>query len=253
MNRFAQIVFSIAVLSVTGCAPSPDSADLFQQPIVPYVRQPGTPPVESQRQPTTASRGGLKTPDGKPAAIQFPPERFTRNTAGIDGSGLCVFTSLFHTGDWQDDALFLRQLEYMRKQRGGGYPSKVDAVLKAAAKQYNLPVPEYVQIEDRDIDVLKLAVKNGYMPCVTYGISPTGRYGGKRINHMVNLVHADDKYIGVLDNNYTGADEIEWMTPDEFKRSYTTNANPRTAIGGVNGWAIVLLTPSPPKPPMNGN
>jgi hypothetical protein len=243
----------ILAISIAGCAPSPGSADALAGSDVPYVRPPGYVPSQWEtKRPssnTSASSGDLRAPDGKPAALQFPPDRYTRNTAGTDGLGLCVFTSMKHAGDWQNADLFVKQLEFMRRQPGGGYPSKVDSVLKAASKQYGLTIPQYVQVQDRDIEVLKLAIKNGYMPCVTYGISPSGRYSGKQISHMVNLIHADDHFFGVLDNNYVGPNEIEWMTPAEFMRAYTTNG--RSRVGGVNGWAIVLLTASPPKPPLN--
>jgi hypothetical protein len=248
-----RLLYALCILSIvgTGCAPSPGSADALAGSPVPYNRQPGyTPPHWENKQPNTQARaGGLVAPNYKPAALQFPPEMYVRNTAGTDGLGLCVFTSLHHAGKWQNAELFVKQLEFMRKQPGGGYPSKVDNVLRAASKQFGLAIPQYVQIQDRDIDVLKLAIKNGYMPSVTYGISPTGRYNGKKISHMVNLIHADDNFFGVLDNNYVGPDEIEWMTPAEFMRAYTTNG--RSPVGGVNGWAVVLLTASPPKPPTN--
>jgi hypothetical protein len=77
---------------------------------------------------------------------------------------------------------------------------------------------------------------------VTYSSSPTGRYGGSRIAHMVSLVHADDRWFAVLDNNYPGANLIEWMTPQEFQRTWT-------GMGG--GWAVILLAPPPPPPPVN--
>ena len=60
--------------------------------------------------------------------------------------------------------------------------------------------------------------------------------------YMVSLVHADDQWFCVLDNNYPGVDKYEWMTPDEFRRSYT---------GGRAGWSVILLDPGPPPPPRN--
>lgn len=198
-----------------------------------------------------AKVGGFSTPNGKPAQIQYPPERHTRNTTGTDGSGLCVFTSMKHAGDWQEDTLFVKQLEFMRTQRGGGYPEKVNEVLKKASTKYNLQIPPYIQVQDTDIDILKIALKNGYMPCVTYGISPTGRYGGRPIAHMVNLIHGDNDFFGVLDNNYVGESGIEWMTPEEFKKAYITHPDKTGRPVPGNGWAVILLTPSPPPAPKN--
>jgi hypothetical protein len=92
------------------------------------------------------------------------------------------------------------------------------------------------------LDVLRTALKMGRMVSCTYSISPTGRYGGGRISHMVNLVHLDDKYAAILDNNYIGDTKYEWLTIDEFVKTYT---------GGRAGWAIVLLDPGPPNLPYN--
>ncbi len=80
------------------------------------------------------------------------------------------------------------------------------------------------------------------MPGVTYSFSPTKRYGGARIAHMVSLVHADDQWFCVLDNNYPGLDKYEWMSPAEFLKTYT---------GGGGGWAVILLDRGPPPLPWN--
>jgi hypothetical protein len=80
------------------------------------------------------------------------------------------------------------------------------------------------------------------MPAVTYSFSPSGRYGGQRIAHMVSLVHADERWFCVLDNNYIGADAYEWLSPQEFARTY--------AHGG-QGWSVILLDPGPPPLPRN--
>lgn len=189
---------------------------------------------------TGAQVGGTKAPNGADMQMQLPSSHHVRNRGGSDGAGLCVFASLRHTGDWQDNAVFFGLFEHMFNYPGGGYPSKVDAVVKRYAAQRGLPVPKYIQIEDADLEILKLACKNGYMPGVTYSFSPTGRYGGSKISHMVTLVHADDNYFAILDNNYPGS--YEWMTPEEFKRTY--------AYGG-QGWSVILLEKSPPPAPRN--
>ena len=74
-------------------------------------------------------------------------------------------------------------------------------------------------------------------PVAPFGRLPVQLRGG-RIAHMVSLVHADDKWFAILDNNFPGS--IEWMSPEEFKRTYT---------GGRAGWAVLLLNPGPPPPP----
>jgi hypothetical protein len=108
------------------------------------------------------------------------------------------------------------------------------------------PVPLYIQVEGGDLEVLQAACRTGRMPGVTYSYSPTGRYGGARISHMVSLVHADERHFVILDNNYPGSagheDTYEWLSPQEFHKTYT---------GGGGGWCVVLLEASPPPPPHN--
>jgi len=56
---------------------------------------------------------------------------------------------------------------------------------------------------------------------------------------MVSLAAAGEKWWAVLDNNYPGS--FEWMTRDDFLKSYTDGAG--------KGWAIIPLTPGPPPVP----
>jgi hypothetical protein len=190
-----------------------------------------------------ASVGGNVAPDGTEIHCDLPGELHQKNTGGSDGAGLCVYASARHTGRWQNDRLFDEIFEWMKRHPGGSYPAKFDKTIKQCAQEKGLPVPDYLQVEGSDLEILKLACKTGRMPGVTYSFSPTKRYGGQRISHMVSLVHADDKWFCVCDNNYPGANQFEWMTPQEFARTYT---------GGRSGWAIILISPpSPPPPPKN--
>jgi len=47
-----------------------------------------------------------------------------------------------------------------------------------------------VQVESTDLEHTLNGRRHGWMPCITTA-SAHGRYGGKTIAHMVNLVHAD--------------------------------------------------------------
>jgi hypothetical protein len=98
---------------------------------------------------------------------------------------------------------------------------------------------KYVQYEGNDPAILDLAIKTGRIVSVTYGYSE--RYGG-RVAHMTNLVHIDDKNACVLDNNFIGENQLEWMSRAEFLR--------RWKLGG-NGWAVIILNPPPPPIPIN--
>lgn len=154
----------------------------------------------------------------------------------------CVFTSINHSAYWQNVEVLQKFRDWMTKHPGGGYPSKVDKMIKQVCQESGVPVPDYIQIEGGDLEPLKLACRTGRMPGITYCFSPSGRYGGQRIAHMVSLVHLDDKWAAILDNNYPGEDKLEWLTIDEFKRTY---------MGNGGGWGVILLNPGPPPIPCN--
>lgn len=186
-----------------------------------------------------ASVGGNRSPDGVAAHCDLPTHQHLRNKGGSDKKGLCVFTSIDHSARWHNVPQLVGFRDWMTRYPGGGYPEKVTAKIKEICRERGAPEPPYLQYVGKDLEMLKLACQSGRMPGVTYRYSPTGRYNGERIWHMVTLVHADDRWFAVLDNNYPGT--IEWMTPREFE--------PVWVEGG--GWAFVLLDPGPPPPPKN--
>lgn len=180
-------------------------------------------------------------PDGTEVDIDLPAERHQRNAAGSDGAGLCVFTSLGMAADWCGEATLVDFRDYMRRHPGGGYPRKVTELVRRLCQERGVAEPPYLQMQDNDLDLLARAVRQGHLACVTYTWSPTGRYGGGRLAHMVNCVAAragPARHWAILDNNFPGS--IEWMTEGEFRRSYT---------GLGTGWAILLLRAGPPPPP----
>jgi hypothetical protein len=193
--------------------------------------------------PRGASIGGVVAPNGK-TEIQcdLPEKLHTKNCGGSDGSGLCVFTSIMHSARYQHVPVLEDFQDWMKKKPGGGWPDKVKKMITQISKERGVAEPPYLQVEGKDIEILKTACAGGRMPSVTYSHSPTGRYGGGRIAHMVSLPHADDTYFAVLDNNYIGAKNYEWMSPQEFMSTY--------AQGG-SGWSVILLDPGPPNPPRN--
>lgn len=192
--------------------------------------------------PPGATIGGNVAPDGTEIQIDLPGDLHVKNRGGSDGAGLCVFASMHHSGVWSDEPVFDQIFEFMFRRPGGSHPAKTDAMIALLCRERGLPKPHYIQIEGSDVEILKLACRSGRMPAVTYSFSPSGRYNRQRIAHMVNLVHADDRWFAILDNNYPGPQRYEWLTPDEFRRSYT---------GGRSGWAIIPLRNGPPPPPQN--
>ena len=185
-----------------------------------------------------ATVAGPRHPDGTELDCDLPERLHVSNRGGSDGSGLCVFASMRHSGLWADEPVFSGLFEFMFTRPGGGHPRKVDRMVDAFCKEKNLPRPGYLHVEGSDLEILKLALRAGLMPGVTYYRSPTGRYGGRRISHMVSLVGAGAKWFAILDNNYPRS--VEWMAPYEFRQVYT---------GGRSGWAIIPLKPGPPPIP----
>lgn len=196
-------------------------------------------PGPSPRSPS-AWIGGPRHPDGTEIDCDLPGALHQKNTGGSDGAGLCVFASMRHSGRWQGDPVFEGLFDWMKARPGGGYPEKVSRMVEEFAREKGYPVPDYLQVESTDLEILREACRAGRLPGVTYCSSPTGRYSGQRIAHMVSLVAAGDRHFTVLDNNYPGPEQYEWMSPDEFARAYT---------GGKSGWSVILLSPGPPPPP----
>jgi len=201
--------------------------------------------------PDVAPRGaasvgsGKVSPDGKTeVACDLPDNLQRHNINGTDGKGQCVWASIMHAARWQHVACLEDLLDWMKKRTGGGWPARVSQLLPVKAKEAGVQCPPFIQVESDDIEVLKLACRCGRMPGVTYNYSPTpGRYSG-RIPHMVSLVHADDRWFVVLDNNFPGSDKLQWMDPSTAKGVFTGGA-------GQKFWAVVLLDPPPPPPPFN--
>lgn len=192
-----------------------------------------------------AKVGGKVSPSGAEIHLDLPEDLHQQNRSSL-GQGCCVFTSIFHSAMWANIPQLYEFPKWLQDKRltGGGYPGNVRARITAICKERGVPEPDYVQVENDDLEILKAACRAGRMPAITYSYSPsgTGRYGGQRISHMVSLVHADDAYFCVLDNNYIGVKNYEWLSPSVLKGTY--------APGG-RGWCVILLGHGPPPPPRN--
>lgn len=185
-----------------------------------------------------ATVGGDVAPDGNPSQAFLPADQRLHNTGGLNGAGLCVFTSIEHAARCQNVFQLMGFQQWMTHKPGGGWPEKVDKMVAEYCKFRNMPIPVYLQVTNGDLGLLERACRSGRMPGVTYSFSPSGRYGGRRIAHMVNLVSAGS-YWGILDNNYEKS--IEWLSKEEFTKTF----------GGKDGWAVILLSPATPINPHN--
>ena len=194
----------------------------------------------------------LVHPSGAIGQIDLPRSQHMKNTGGIGpggpgtGAGLCVFTSIQHAARWHNIPVFMAEFQkWMMNMPGGGHPSKVDQMIKTFCREKGIhQPPPYMQDTSGDLNLLASVVQHGYMPGITYCFSPTGRYSGQYIAHMVNCVAAragpQKNLWAILDNNYPGT--IEWMDEKTFARTFIER-------GG--GWFFIWLAPPPPPPPLN--
>jgi hypothetical protein len=191
-----------------------------------------------------AKEGGRIAPDHKTEIQIDLPGPYHRHNVSSRGQGCCVQTSIGHSARWQNVTALIDMQKWVQEKGipGGANPSSVDQRIPRCCKDRGFPVAEYLQVQGKDLEVLKLALKSGRFPAVTYSKSPTGRYSGRRIAHMVSMPHGDDQYVAILDNNYPGVDRYEWMTWDEYMRICN--------LGG-GYWAVILLDPGPPPLPWN--
>lgn len=240
------------LLMVLGCVyvlalPRPDGASLLATPatpksksIFPWKRPAPRSPVLPIGAEKFIPNGPVCPADGQTqVTCDLPPSLRMHNTGGMGvrgpgtGAGLCVFTSIEHSGRYQNEPRLFGFQQKMTKEIGGGYPDKVDAMILKYA-----PGVEYVQHTRGDDSFLKSALKTGRMVCVTYGGNDDFYRGA--IAHMVNLIYLDEKNACILDNNRETV--YVWMSADEFLKRWR-------AMNG--GWAIVLNNPAPPPPPKN--
>jgi hypothetical protein len=169
--------------------------------------------------------------DGVEVDVDLPLSQHVKNFgAPADGQGLCVFASLDMAARWHRVRPLIDVIHKINQ--GGGYPEKVDAVMRQVA-----PGVLYEQYEGTDPRFLDRAIGAGSAVCVTYGYGE--RYGMQTIYHMVLLVHLDADRAAIIDNNFPGT--FEWMSRDEFLRRWVHPTG--------KGWAVALLAPPPPPPP----
>lgn len=188
-----------------------------------------------------ASVGGKMSPSGAEIQVDLPGSEHRKNISS-KGQGCCTQTSIHHTAIWQDVAALKEFHTWVQSKGlpGGSYPQEMDKRIKMIATERGLPVPRYIQVQGGKevLPTLRAACEAGLMPGVTYSKSPTGRYNGQTISHMVSMAHMDDKSVAILDNNYPGDANYEWMTVDEFLSTFTG--------GGKTGWAVIILDGAPP-------
>lgn len=205
--------------------PEPDDCP----PDKPWGPHPRRPHRETCGQQVFGERDG-SVHSGQAVQVDLPCDQLVRNCGGSDGAGLCVFTSIMFAARLQNVPQLKDFQAWMKQHRGGGFPQKVDAMIKRKCKEQNVPIPDYIQVENGDWKLVELALKTGRMPAITYGWA-----------HMVNIVCLTNGFGAFRDNNFIGKNEIDWMTAAQAKQK----------AGGSHFWAVILLAPRPPMPPKN--
>jgi hypothetical protein len=200
---------------------------------------PGPCPLEDKETGGRPVEGGRVSPDGAVELVCDLPASQRKKNIASKGLGCCVFRSIDYAARWQQVPELYDLPEQLVEAGipGGGYPDKVDEVMKQFA-----PGASYIQDTSGDADILEAILKTGRMPCVTYN-GHDCHYGGN-IAHMVCLPYFDRQtgWACVSDNNFPGENAFVWMSPDEFLKRWKGN-------GG--GWAFALLAVPPPPIPHN--
>lgn len=172
--------------------------------------------------------------DGQPVDCDLPEVLRVKNVGGSDGAGLCVFASLEMAARYQNERAVMGVFDWMKTQPGGGWPERVDEIMKSRA-----PNVKYRQYLGGSIDFIQQGIDSGRPVCVTYGYGEL--YNMQTIYHMVLCVGLSDKWAAILDNNDPG--RIWWVPTDEFQRRFVHPDG--------QGWAVYVLSPPPPPVPIN--
>lgn len=222
-----------------------ESPILFPRRIEPEAKKekkllrPLLPRGEMDEEPLTdISLGDTHPPDGSAIQIDYPLSQDKRNIRSrVDGAGMCVTTAGEMSAIWSGLEELRGFRDFAARENGGCDPPKFDDQLARFCKLKGIEVPRYLQYQGKDPEFLRLVLKTGRMPAVTYSGADGVQYAG-RIAHVNNLVHFSNGIAGVYDNNYSPAKRI-WMSEAEYLE--------RAKFGrSKNYWAIVWLPPGPP-------
>lgn len=179
------------------------------------------------------------THQGHEVQADIPQDMRQENTVGTDNQGLCVWASTQMAANFQNVEELGGLFDAMKKQRGGGWPERVDSVMKQMAPhiKYDQFVASSWDQVDEGVRYIQEWTSTGRPVMITYGYGEL--YNNATIAHMVICVYCDDEWMAILDNNDIA--HVWWMTTQEGKRRF----------GWPNGqaWAWRLHTPPPPPVP----
>jgi hypothetical protein len=147
----------------------------------------------------------------------------------IDKAGMCVTTSQTVAADWAGLRDWSGYRDWAAGFRGGSIPSRNIQQIAEYAKHKGIEPAPYVQYVGQDpAPLLRLILGSGRMASVTWHDS-----------HMLNCVHFDGKWAGILDNNGDPS-RVQWYPAEEAVRRIK---------GRHYAWVHCWVAPGPPPPP----
>lgn len=150
--------------------------------------------------------------------VNPPTQDRQKNWRGNKNEGSCVWASTITLLRWQGRYATAEKIR--RKYGNGEWPDDWMAKMEAEGLRYSL-------VTNGDVSFLETACHTRRGAAVTI-------MGGK---HMVNLVHLDDKWACLLDNNDPGS--YHWVSRASFLAEWKASY----------GWALTpIYTPAAPLP-----
>jgi len=157
--------------------------------------------------------------------VNLPPELREENWLGPGGEGSCVHATMVMLLRWQQQE---RLADHWRATYADGeYADRTWNRQHNLADRLDRENVRYAYTIQGDVAFLEWAIRTRRGCGVTV-------LGGR---HMVALVHLDDQWAGLLDNN--APEKIIWVRRGKFIAEWKNS----------NGWAVSpVYTPAPPMP-----
>lgn len=164
--------------------------------------------------------------------VAIPRDLYQKNWSNWRRQGSCVHASIVMLLRWQGRSDWA---DYWRSQySGGAKPSTINKLMT----RHGLSYAETVGKKDVSFLEWSLRTRRGCVVSVRNG--PLYGYRGP-INHVVLLVHMDDRVVGILDNNH--GYKIKWVWRDAFLKDWFSFYS--------WGFTPLLDSPAPPIPDRN--
>ncbi|REJ65645.1 MAG: hypothetical protein DWQ31_17040 [Planctomycetota bacterium] len=175
--------------------------------------------------PTATRKSNIPAFRKEYPTVNLPYALRQKNWRGDLGEGSCVHATMVSLFRWQGR---YATAEYWRRSYGNGeYADDTRSTSHNLARKMQRDGIRFAYTVNGDVRFLDWA-------CSTRRGCGVTVMGGR---HMVALVHFDEKWAGILDNNDT--EKITWVPRETFVAEWLNS----------NGWAVTpVYTPAPPLP-----